>query len=264
MAPRTDTLPSPLNFGTSMLVKTIKKKSSWFRCNAGDFEDECPRIKSEPFISLPVDPFARYTIPSRRRKNTRPQTPLHFPFPPPRSPLNFCQAALPSPPISPTSSEIPSTSMKPLRGERMAASTQRNQEEFKSKLVDAKLAALSLTCSGYIDELDEASQYQEYSRRQAQVMRDDWSDRGTIFTLFGDAKEWEEFEEALFYLKPSRYNSFNDVQVPSTAPSSLPSSHPSSSSLAFSSASSASSVYSTMTSPDSSFDYTCSLPQPYY
>lgn len=145
----------------------------------------------------------------------------------------------------------------------MVASTQRNQEEFKSKLVDAKLAALSLTCSNYIDELEESYQFQEYSRREAQVLRDDWSDRGTIFTLFGDAKEWEEFEEALFYLKPSRSTSFNDCQVPSTAPSSLPSSHPSSSSLAFSSASSASSVYSTMTSPDNSFVHSYSPPRPY-
>ncbi|GAA5881821.1 hypothetical protein JCM16303_006465 [Sporobolomyces ruberrimus] len=245
--PRKTMAPSPLHLGTSLVVKTLKKKKSWFSCNAGSFEDDCPRITSEPFISLPLDPFARYTIPSGRPKtprfSPRPRTPvLEFPTPPPRSPTTYRQKSLPPSPASPVAPGY--RSEPPDRAEWTAFMTQRNQDEFKTKMVGAKLAALSLACTEYIDELDE---WQQRDSAPTATLRDDASDRGSIFTLFGDAKEWEEFEEALFFLRPSRSTSFT------TNSSSLPSSHPSSSSIAFSStASSTSSVYSTMTTPATS------------
>ncbi|GAA6008072.1 hypothetical protein JCM11491_001871 [Sporobolomyces phaffii] len=240
--------PSPVNAGTSTVVKSLKSKTSmWFKCNSGDFDDERPRSASKPFVSLPVDPFARYTIPSRRQRNERfsprPHAPLlQFPSPPPRPPVTYRQQPISSP-LSPPDlrDEWTSTSIRPKHGGAAA------------EMVDGQLAAGSLGCAEYTDEVDELRLYDPTLTRER---GDEWdSDRGTIFTLFGDAKEWEEFEDALFFLRPAKSGAFNDdssTPTSSLAPSSQPSS---SSSLAFSSSSSASSVYSTATTSDASCDF---------
>lgn len=258
--------PSPFASTTSSIVKSLKKTSWPFKCSARDFEDnvsgvlhssffleltvitrQYPRISSSsrPFISLPLDPFATYTIPSRNgrhgRCSAKTPTPFEFPSPPPRSPTTFRHKALPSPPsLSVTEKRLS------IRREFMVGETKQNQEQFKSRMVEAKLAALSLACTEYIDEVDEDVGREEEVQNE-RIPEDDQSDSQSIFTLFGDAEDWEQFEEALFFLRPSKSS---PSMTPSSTNTTLQSSCASSSSLAYSAASSASSVYSTDTSPE--------------
>lgn len=129
----------------------------------------------------------------------------------------------------------------------MVGETKQNQEQFKSKMVEAKLAAISLACTGYVDEMDEEVNKEEESRKELEVIQDEESDAGSIFTLFGEAEDWEQFEEALFFLRPAKSSA---SMTPSSTDTTLQSSFASSSSLACSAASSASSVYSTDASPE--------------
>ncbi|GAA5899941.1 uncharacterized protein JCM6883_006042 [Sporobolomyces salmoneus] len=246
---RSSTVPSHLHFGTSLVVKTLKKKKSWFSCDSGTFEDDCPRITAEAFIALPIDPFARSSAPPRRHQKTvsRPVTPdlQSFPTPPPRAPVT--PPHRPRPYLS-----VPPHSTSPRRESLMASTTQRSQEKFKSKLVDAKLAALSLACTE-LQELNESLRGEEDGDR---------SDAESVFTLFSgdDAKDWRQAEDDLFFLKPARSTTFDlcanqDKPRPrTTTPRSIPSS---ASSLASSSrcSSSSSSVYSTNTIHDPSHDF---------
>jgi len=125
----------------------------------------------------------------------------------------------------------------------MVGETRQNQEQFKSKMVEAKLAAISLACTGYVGEVEEETSKEQDSRKELEVVQDDESDAGSIFTLFGEAEDWEQFEEALFFLRPSRSS-------PSMTPSSTNTTLQSSFASAYSAASSASSVYSTDASPE--------------
>ncbi|GAA5847150.1 hypothetical protein JCM3766R1_001728 [Sporobolomyces carnicolor] len=264
-------VPSPFQFGASVITKTLQKKKSWFSCDAGSFDDDQPRITAaDPFVSLSLDPFARYTLPSRCERPAHSRDRLEFPRPPPCPPFKVADAfhyRRPPPPPTRTRDARSKGTRKDSRqvgGTALASTNGRyfRQGKFKSGPVDAEFAVGPLSCGGRgvrvnmstLDELDEPAQ--EYSLPT--IDDDDDDDGGTIFTLYGDATEWREFENALFFLKPSspskvESNSSSscstgrfDTTTPPPPSASVSSS--SLSSLTTNPSSSASSVYSTETS----------------
>ena len=138
------------------------------------------------------------------------------------------------------------------------------QGKFNSDPVDAEFAAGRLSCGrgvrgnmSTLDDLDEPAQ--GLSLPTIDDDDDDDNDGGSIFTLYGDATEWREFKNALFFLKPSSPSKVESTPSSSCStrrsdtttpppPSSTSVSSSSLSSLTTNPSSSASSVYSTETS----------------
>ncbi|GAA6059218.1 hypothetical protein JCM10212_006611 [Sporobolomyces blumeae] len=257
--PSSKSSPSPLS---NLASRIVKRSLVSLACVGKSKRPERFAVTFTPplFLELPLDPFAGYTVPSRAGRRSRKSTPK-----PPASTSSspsFSQiSAFPAPPPRPARLELaPSI----VHGEHSCAAwdIRKEKDSFKSKMIHAKLAVVSLECAQILDELDDEGF--DYDR-DPDASCD--SDRESIFTLPEDEYELDTFERNLFFLRPVRARtpvepspSRTSLRSTSASPITLTPSSSASSGLfdlpsrrsdSFSSASSVS-VYSCETSPSSS------------
>ncbi|GAA5942085.1 uncharacterized protein JCM15063_001999 [Sporobolomyces koalae] len=208
--PRNGASSTPISNATptSTLLSVLKKPHWPFKCNASIFDDDVALLlEPSQFVPFPLkDPFATYSIPSRNLNIARKRQPrssfsdhseplVEFPTPPPREQ----KSNVVLPPIEPLS---------PIRlwgsgDEDDFEADFRKKREYRSHQVNAahQLAPIDqerLACACTLQVTQSVVDEQDGSVEEDK----DW-DQESIFTLYGDRDEWEDFQNQLFFLRPA-------------------------------------------------------------